>query len=629
MAGKSKTHIGSAAWQAVLLLSGALSACTAMVDGNGANPNNGSSGSGSGSNSSSSGGNGSGVAGGNGSGAASSGASAGAGSSAQPGACTALAPVSRRLWRLSVEQYQSALKDLLQLSATPQLTNRGGEAQWAFFSDVSLGVDDSFEYGLYQAVEAALPGVPAALTACKSGEAPTACATRIATDFGSKAFRRPLTAQEITALVSAPAQPASGTTPAVSGAPFLAAGADTQAGIKLMLEAILLSPSFTYRTELGPNTLTADGSGKYPDTTLTPYEIAAQLGFTFLGSTPDAALEAAAADTSSNGLGSATGITAQVDRLLALPSVRQNLTTIVAGWFNIGQLFLKTHDTSFLSALPVADQQTQTGIQADLYTAAQQFITDTLWTNPGKLSALLNSEQGFFNSRMAALYPQVTFSAGAPTSPTTFVRGTWPATETRIGLLTDPSYFWAQSDPAANSIVKRGKAIHDDILCADPLPPPVDLGSPAALAVIAKGDSEVTKSDARLSTSPCNSCHQQMDLYSRILQHFGPVGNYRALDEAGRAIDTSETFVGASPLAGQTVAGPKEFAQALITSGHMNGCAVQKMSSYLIGTMIQTYNTCEIEALRSQFDKTDGTLASLFRTVVVADFGRSRAGGTK
>ena len=409
----------------------------------------------------------------------------------------------------------------------PLLSNRGGEAQWAFFSDVSLGVDDTFEYALYQVVEGLLPTIPASVTACSSGESPTACATRIAKDLGSRAFRRPLTDEEVASLVTNTAQPASGGNAALSAAPFVAAGSDTQTGIKLIIEAILLSPSFIYRTELGPSTLTSDGSGNYPATTLTPYEVATQLAFTFLGSIPDRELEAAAADAGPNGLGSTTGISAQVDRLLKLPAVQQNLTTIVAGWFNIGQLFLKTHDTSFLASLPAADQMDQSGVQGDLYSSAQQLINDVLWTKSGKVTDLLATPKGYFNSRLASLFPGVTFPNGAPTSATTFVEGTWPDAQNRVGLLTDPSYFWAQSDPAANSIVKRGKAIHDDIICADPLPPPVDLSTPSAQAVIAKGDSEVTKSDARMSTQPCQACHQQMDPYSRVMQHFGPIGNYR------------------------------------------------------------------------------------------------------
>jgi Protein of unknown function (DUF1592)/Protein of unknown function (DUF1588)/Protein of unknown function (DUF1595)/Protein of unknown function (DUF1585) len=563
------------------------------------------------------------------SGGGASGASAGNAGTSGGTTCTSLSPVTRRLWRLSVEQYQSAVKDLLGLPTAPLLTNRGGEAQWAFFSDASLGVDDSFEYALYQVVDGVLPSIPASVTACQAGEAPTACATRIANALGSRAFRRPLTTAELASLVTNPAQPASGATAAVSAAPFVTAGTDTQLGLKLMIEAILLSPSFVYRTELGPSTLTADASGNYPTTTLTPYEVATQLGFTFLGSTPDPELEAAAADTSDNGLGSSTGVKTQVDRLLGLPAVKQNLSTIVAGWFNIGQLFLKTHDTSYLSSLSAADQADQTGVQADLYTAAQKLIGDVLWTRNGKVTDLFATQEGFFNARLAALYPEVTFANGAPSSNTTFVAGTWPDSENRVGLLTDPSYFWAQSDPSATSIVKRGKAIHDDIICADPLPPPVDLSTPGALAVIAKGDSEVTKSDARMATLPCSACHEQMDPYSRLLQHFGPIGDYRAMDEVGRAIDTSVSFTAPSPLAPQTIADPKAFAQGLIQSGHVSGCAVQKMASYLIGSAISHYDTCEVAAIRTEFEKSDGTLASLFRTVIVADFARTRAGGSK
>jgi hypothetical protein len=121
----------------------------------------------------------------------------------------------------------------------------------------------------------------------------------------------------------------------------------------------------------------------------------------------------------------------------------------------------------------------------------------------------------------------------------------------------------------------------------------------------------------------------QMDPYSRVLQNFGPIGNFRTVDEAGRPIDTTVMFTGISPLAGQTIAGPQAFAQALIASGRVSGCAVQKMASYLIGTMIQYYDTCEVDAIRTKFAQSDGTLGSLFREVVLADFARARAGGAK
>ena len=58
---------------------------------------------------------------------------------------------------------------------------------------------------------------------------------------------------------------------------------DYATAISLMVQAVIISPSFVYRTELGPTTLTADASGNFPDTTLNPHEVASQLGFLFLG----------------------------------------------------------------------------------------------------------------------------------------------------------------------------------------------------------------------------------------------------------------------------------------------------------------------------------------------------------
>ena len=138
----------------------------------------------------------------------------------------------------------------------------------------------------------------------------------------------------------------------------------------------------------------------------------------------------------------------------------------------------------------------------------------------------------------------MTFSGAAPTSNTTFVAGTWPTAQGRAGMLTQPSFLWSASDPAKTSIVKRGKFIHDDIVCQDALPPPIDLTTPQAVNVIgckspdgattlSTCDSEVLQSDARMMYAPCKNCHAQMDLYSRVLQNFGPIGNYRT-DRRGR-----------------------------------------------------------------------------------------------
>ena len=50
------------------------------------------------------------------------------------------------------------------------------------------------------------------------------------------------------------------------------------------------------------------------------------------------------------------------------------------------------------------------------------------------------------------------------------------------------------------------------------------------------------------------------------------------------------------------------------------------MASYAIGSMIRTYNTCEVNDLRGV---TDGTIGSLFKQVALANILRARAGGAK
>jgi hypothetical protein len=139
-------------------------------------------------------------------------------------------------------------------------------------------------------------------------------------------------------------------------------------------------------------------------------------------------------------------------------------------------------------------------------------------------------------------------------------------------------------------------------------------------------DSEILKSDARMAYQPCKTCHSQMDPYSRVLQNFGPIGNYRTLDEAGRPIDPSVTFVPSSPLAGTSLTGVQAFTAALVSSGVIDGCSVQQMANYAMGAELQKYNTCEINTVRAM---TDGTVKSLFSNVLLASFMRARTGGTK
>jgi len=153
------------------------------------------------------------------------------------------------------------------------------------------------------------------------------------------------------------------------------------------------------------------------------------------------------------------------------------------------------------------------------------------------------------------------------------------------------------------------------------------------------------KSDARLAFEPCHVCHAQLDPYARVLQNFGPIGNFRTLDEASRPIDPVATFVPTqppvlidngphskpesisvpgSPLGARTLTGAQAFAKAVISIGAFNGCAAQRMLGTAIGQHLYANDTCELRSIRAA---SDGTMRSLFVNLFSPDFMRTRAGG--
>ena len=519
--------------------------------------------------------------------------------------CTPLDAIPRRLWRLSAMQYGNALKDLLGLDSAPALSNNGGTSQYAFFSDDAASVDSNFQFSIFQTVEATMaqiaPQIPQ-MTACRvsDGEDPTACATRFAQSFGARAFRRPLGDDEVAALMG----------------PFNeGAATDFDTGIGLMIEALLQSPSFIFRTELGP----PDAVGSDAATTLTPYETASQLSFLFRDSIPDQPLLQAAADGS---LATDQGISQQVDRLLKLPEVQGNLSRIVGEWFNIRQVFSTIKADTYFAALP-PDQASQADIQNDLYHSAQLAINDALWTGSRRITNLITSQKVYANQRLATLY-------GFPFNgdPDTFVAVTPPDATSRAGLLTHPDVLWGLSNPTNTSIVKRGRFVHDDMICEDPAPSPGNLLSqPDIIALLATLPTEIDKSEYRLHNQPCQSCHSLIDPYARVLESFGAAGDYRTVAD-DVPVDPTADFSN-SPLKTPSITGAPAFARKVNDKKLFAQCAVQKMSSYAIGRMIRVNQTCETLDLHDQFEQTDGSITSLFKKVATAAFLRPRSGGAQ
>ncbi|MEZ4463104.1 MAG: DUF1592 domain-containing protein [bacterium] len=146
-------------------------------------------------------------------------------------------------------------------------------------------------------VAAADPARRAALMICEpAGPDDSECARLVISDFARRAWRRPVELSEVNRLMGL-----------VDLA--LAEGDGVDQGILLALQAVLLSPHFIFKVEVD-----ADPTSTTPHP-LAPHELATRLSYFLWGSTPDAALLAAA------DAGRLTGqdLADQVTRMLADP----------------------------------------------------------------------------------------------------------------------------------------------------------------------------------------------------------------------------------------------------------------------------------------------------------------------
>ena len=154
--------------------------------------------------------------------------------------------------------------------------------------------------------------VAALLKPCGADIANASCVEAFLRTKLPLAWRRPVTDAEIASLMALFNQGYQ------SGAAY---------GVKSVTRAMLLASSFLYRSEIG-----ADASMPGVSITLNPYELASAVSFAFLDSVADAELWSKAEDGS---LTKPEVLSAQADRLLAVPAVQDNLRKKVSYYLKL------------------------------------------------------------------------------------------------------------------------------------------------------------------------------------------------------------------------------------------------------------------------------------------------------
>ena len=202
--------------------------------------------------------------------------------------------------RLTRDQFNNTVRDLLGATGTPADALAPDEKIGPFNSNAIAPVDATLVQQ-HQEVAATLATAAKArmstISPCDLNSdtgTSTTCATRFVTEFGRRAFRRPLDAAEVQAYLSLYTL---GKT-----------GADAANGFRLVVEAMLQSPFFLYHHDVG-----ASGTPQAGTIAITPYELASRLSFFLWNSMPDDTLFARAADGT---LATDSVLTAEVQRMV-------------------------------------------------------------------------------------------------------------------------------------------------------------------------------------------------------------------------------------------------------------------------------------------------------------------------
>jgi hypothetical protein len=333
---------------------------------------------------------------------------------------------------------------------------------------------------------------------CDAGADRAACANTLVRGFGTRAFRRPLTAAEMQRYGAL-----------VTGA------RDVGQGVTRAVRAMLLSPTFLYRSEMGA----AQPDGTFQ---LTPWEVATALSYTYWGTTPDAALLAAAADGS---LATAAGTEREARRLLADPRAREQLATFALQWLGVETVATTPRSATLFPAFTDA-------VRASMLEEARRLVTAVAFDGTHRFDELFTTRSTWVDATLAAYYGLDGVSGS------TFQRVELPAAR-QGGVLSLGAVLTRYAHSDQGSPILRGVFVRAALLCEEFPPPPANAGG------VPDVDPNATTRDRfrqHTANAACETCHRYIDGVGFGFERFDAVGRLRET-ENGRPIDATGTVL--------------------------------------------------------------------------------------
>ncbi|HLG56201.1 MAG TPA: DUF1592 domain-containing protein [Vicinamibacterales bacterium] len=424
-----------------------------------------------------------------------------------------------------------------------------------------------------------------------------ACARRIAESLARRAFRRPVTTEEIDSLM-----------------PYFDAGrkgtGTLDSGIEQLIAAVLVSPEFLYRGIRTPKNRDESGRLKAAPTNsaaaptdpaefpLSDLELASRLSFFLWSQGPDEPLLTVAA---AGKLRAPQALQAEALRMLKDRRASSLVRNFALKWLDLDDLDEVVPDPNLF---PTFNDQLRRDMSAEI----ESFVSSVLLEDRN-VGDLLTANHTFLNERLARHYAMT--SVLGPQ-----LRRVTLEDARRWGLLGKGAVLLKTSYGDRTSPVLRGAWVLGKLMGTPPTPPPPDVETD-----LSQQKGEVPKTlrarlESHRSKPGCNQCHGVIDPIGLAMENFDSIGRWRDADlEAKAPINASTVLPN-----GRAVDGPAQLRQALFGDRDLFVRALtEKLMMYAVGRELRYYDMPQVRAVVRRAAARDYRLSAIVSGIVTSD----------
>jgi hypothetical protein len=359
---------------------------------------------------------------------------------------------------------------------------------------------------------------------------------------------------------------------------------------------VLMSPKFSYRIDLVDK-------GATHTTAIQPlsgYALASRLSYFLWSSMPDTELVARAR---AGDLHKPDVIVTQARRMLRDERARALATEFGGNWLDFRRF--EEHNAVDRERFPSFNNE----LRQSMFEEPVRFLGDII-RNDGSVLDLLYGNYTFVNAALARHYgmPEM---VGASDK---WVRVDDARRYGRGGLLTMAVFLTQNAPGLRTSPVKRGYWIVRRVL-GETIPPP-----PVSVPELPQDEAKLNVPLREMLTkhrenASCASCHARFDSVGLAFEDYGPIGERRSHDLAGRRVDTHSVFPGG--VQGSGFEGVQAFIRKHRQDDFIDNLC-RKLLAYALGRSLLLSDEPTIDRMRTQLTANKYRFGHLVETVITS-----------